>query len=637
MDKIYPLLILLIGLIVKGLPAFAQSSFDTLELGTVEVYGVPLQKYNVGTSVFQSDSLQKSKIGYSNLNDYLLQHTGIYLKESGNNGLSSISMRGGNSNHTAVLWNGININSITLGASDFNQIPLFLIEDIAVQFGGGSANFGTGSIGGSIVLSSDKILSQDINQKIGLYTSYGSYNHLFTGFKYQQKFGKWSNSTKLYFKRSDNDFPFMNLYGEKEYQNNAGFQDQGILQEISYQISSTQEISAHLWHQKHFREIQPLMGNNQQELKDESLDSNFLRTIIQYKQLFKKGQLHASSGFVRDYTSYKGDPTSTLRSENNIQADFDLNNWLSIKGGIHYQYLYSDNIGEETLSQEVTENRTALFTSIRGEITPRLQVAFNARQALIDQQWQPFAPSLGASWVAFQTPEIQWSWRAQLARNYRIPTFNERYWPLQGNPDIKAESGYSAETGFTLQWNRNGWQSSLSTTVFYNYVYNWIAWYPLEGNLWKAHNLQEVESKGSELQLGLKKTIQPDFSVQAGLNYSFTLATIQEGIEAQKAFIGEQLYYTPKHKQSSYLSITYKKYGLSLQQHYVGTRTTTDRTDILDDYNLFSSTLSRSFEWNKLKIHTSIQVNNILNTAYFNTKYMAMPGRNFMGNVHFIF
>ena len=57
--------------------------------------------------------------------ELLRQNTSLYFKEQGAGMTSSVSFRGTNASQTAVLWNGININSQTTGQTDFNNVGLW--------------------------------------------------------------------------------------------------------------------------------------------------------------------------------------------------------------------------------------------------------------------------------------------------------------------------------------------------------------------------------------------------------------------------------------------------------------------------------------------------------------------------------
>src|SRR6187402_1862581 len=123
----------------------AQS--DTTYLREVRVYGLPVTSHAVGAKIDQLDAG-----GLGNLSDKLSSDVPLYLKSYGNNQLSTISIRGTTASQTAVLWNGININSPTLGQSDLALLPLYLFDQLSVRYGGSSALYGSDAIGGSILL-----------------------------------------------------------------------------------------------------------------------------------------------------------------------------------------------------------------------------------------------------------------------------------------------------------------------------------------------------------------------------------------------------------------------------------------------------------------------------------------------------
>src|SRR4051812_33013156 len=102
---------------------YAQQT-DTVKtayLQEVSIYGMPVTRYATGTKVDHIDAT-----GTSLLNNALSQSSSIYFKNYGNDQLSTIAFRGTSSSHTAVLWNGMNISSPTLGQTDFSLLPSFL-------------------------------------------------------------------------------------------------------------------------------------------------------------------------------------------------------------------------------------------------------------------------------------------------------------------------------------------------------------------------------------------------------------------------------------------------------------------------------------------------------------------------------
>ena len=123
-------------------------------LKTVTVYGLPEEKYLAGSSLVVLDSSLKSNERSRHLGEVLSMQLPIYFRNYGNGMLSSISMRGTSPQHTAVLWNGLNINSFSLGQADFSILPVAAFDEVKIHEGAGSARFGSGAFGGTVLLNS---------------------------------------------------------------------------------------------------------------------------------------------------------------------------------------------------------------------------------------------------------------------------------------------------------------------------------------------------------------------------------------------------------------------------------------------------------------------------------------------------
>jgi hypothetical protein len=82
----------------------------------------------------------------------VLGGAGVFFKQYGVAGSSTISRRGADANQTQVNWNGLPVNNAMLGMTDFNTLlnwgntEMFLVE------GGNSASVGSGSMGGTLFL-----------------------------------------------------------------------------------------------------------------------------------------------------------------------------------------------------------------------------------------------------------------------------------------------------------------------------------------------------------------------------------------------------------------------------------------------------------------------------------------------------
>ena len=180
----------------------AAQELDTLKLDEVEVYGSSISKYSSGARVIK---LSNNHTG--TLNQQIGDELPVYFKTYGSGQLSTVAFRGTSASHTAVLWNGIPVNSPTLGQTDFSLWPSFLLDDIAVQFGNSASLYGTGDIGGSVLLESSKPVLEGrydltVLSQVG---SFGQYtNGISTSYGNSNLLGK----TKIFHHYLENNFTY---------------------------------------------------------------------------------------------------------------------------------------------------------------------------------------------------------------------------------------------------------------------------------------------------------------------------------------------------------------------------------------------------------------------------------------------
>ena len=324
-----------------GFEALAQ--MKTVELDEVTIEALPFEKFIPGSKIKKSDSLQMEILGQGTLSDYMQQNTTVYIKEQGNKMLASVSFRGTGSSHTGVFWHGINLNSLTLGNSDFNGIPLFLFDGITVQYGGASSLHGSDAIGGSIHLSSNPGWTDGV--KLQARQDFGSFGNVFSGIKLDLGNGKWESRTRIFNRLLRNNFNYNitdRLGNSFEIeQENAKVHNYALLQEFNRKISNKGYLSLKGWMGRNFHQIQPLMVTSPEEDQtgDEIQDKN-LRLIGEYKHFFEKGILHTGVGYVWDYQLFnETDVIETRRLSANLNYEWSLSDKTIIKAGGKTEYI----------------------------------------------------------------------------------------------------------------------------------------------------------------------------------------------------------------------------------------------------------------------------------------------------------
>src|SRR5690606_31042650 len=178
--------------------------------------------YTTNVTILKDSVLRQNQASLTNLLNY---NSTVYFKENGLGMVSSPSFRGTTASQTAVLWNGININSQTTGQTDFNTINIRGYNKIEIKPGGSSVSDGSGAIGGTINLVNQ--LEYNSGFKNEIFANYGEFNTY--GLDYRTKYSSKNLSLMLGVARngSDNDYPYpgtdrKNINGQ--YQNtNASF------------------------------------------------------------------------------------------------------------------------------------------------------------------------------------------------------------------------------------------------------------------------------------------------------------------------------------------------------------------------------------------------------------------------------
>ena len=128
-------------------PAPSSEAAATPDVDTVD--GIPVDQVGSAVSVVTRADLDRQQIRHAA--DALRSLPGVSVSQQGTPGnVTNIRIRGGESKHTLVLIDGVEVNSPTDGAFDFSNIGAEDIERIEVLRGPQSGLYGGGAIGGVI-------------------------------------------------------------------------------------------------------------------------------------------------------------------------------------------------------------------------------------------------------------------------------------------------------------------------------------------------------------------------------------------------------------------------------------------------------------------------------------------------------
>lgn len=641
MQKHYVLFCVAIALLMQNVTA--QSLDSLFQGGEIQIV-VKREKFLVGSKAETIDSLKLENVSGESLVEVISHSLPIYIKQDAG-GLSTIHFRGTSPDHTAILFDGININSLTLGHSNLSHIPAFLFDNIEVQFGSSSSLYGTDAIGGSIHLNNKPKWNKGFN--LGLQQDVGSFGSYFTGIKTDFSNRKVSYSLKVFRFSKKNNFPFLNTK-VSDFEKGGFFEDEmlntailnyGLLQELNFKITDNLFSYIKLWYADNWHQVQPNISTNYHGGVFNDIQNKNLRLVSGLKYYKEHHKLTANLGYVYDYQLYN----EAIIASHSFLANLDYYHSKFLKGdlnvGFNYQHIKPEVHAYDT---NLKEDRIDLFASYKKNITKHLTSSLNIRESIVIDYESQFTPSIGFNYALIHTIKNKLDCKLSGSRSYKIPTFNDRFWrqngELLGNPGLLPENGMNYELSGKYKHISKTTILELGLTGFFLDVDNWIQWAPDGAGIWRPKNMDRVHSKG--LELSLKHSIRfSRLKIRSGFNYTFNKVILVEDYNNPKSDkIGKQLIYSPKHLGIGHLSIEFKKWTLLTEAFYTGSRIYAHQKkedDILEGYFLFNASIGKLIQVKSHLCSINFKVNNILNKAYQNQFLYAMPGINFAVSIKY--
>lgn len=618
-----PLFVLLAGTQVRG-----QQTLDSIALHNVVIVAPRLSDFASGLKTQAIDSATMARYRSADLGTLLEMESPIFIKSYGLGSLATTSFRGGSANHTAVLWNGFNIGSPMNGQIDLSLVPVGIADEVSIQYGGASALWGSGAVGGSVLLNSTPVFDSGLTVDAG--ASFGSFGDRRQHIHFVRSTSKWISSISLFNTAARNDFLYSNpeLLGTPEQrQRNAELAQYGLLAENHLRINQRQRLSLRFWYQNSDRNIPAMLVQANSSAKQ--LDQSY-RATAEWQRLGTKVNSYVRAAYFDERLQWYGTSTDSAANSRSRTLIAEAEMRIRIASGQRINIGLNNTFAEarsDGFPERQQQNRTALFASYRiNTANERSNTTLSLQQEMVAQELVPFTWSLGSEY------ELR-KWltaKANVARVYRIPTFNDLYWTPGGNPDLLPESGYSGEAGLVAKGQlRPGVKATAEGTFFQRTMDNWIIWLPA-GAYWSPQNIMNVWSRGVELRGELAWRIGGATMKLAAMT-NYVVSTNQTAKTVNDASVDKQLIYVPIYSGHGKLSVRYKGLLATSGVNYTGYRyTSTDNREYLDPYVLVNASVSyRMSAGKKYVADLMLQGFNLFDADYQVMLGRPMPLRNF--------
>lgn len=110
------------------------------------------QTFTAGQETKALDSTLLGLYSSRSLRDLLMEQSPVFVKSFGVNSMATLSFRGASAAQSAVRWNGVPVLNPTLGVTDISVLQTGLFDEVGLQYGSSAALFGSGNVGGALIL-----------------------------------------------------------------------------------------------------------------------------------------------------------------------------------------------------------------------------------------------------------------------------------------------------------------------------------------------------------------------------------------------------------------------------------------------------------------------------------------------------
>lgn len=611
--------------------SLAQTITDTLTEVKILELKLPSQDervnhFSTGQKIRTIDSTTLEQYKMQSVANLLSQQTPVFIKSYGLNGLATLNIRGSSAAQSQVFWNGVPINNAALGMADISLLPVSMINKLHLIYGSSAALWGSGNIGGALLLEAD---APSFGEKNAYETALGtgSFGQYQGGGKVQFSKKKFYSGTNIFTQAARNDFKYEIDSGKHIKTTNAQLRGMALQQQIAYKPNENNLFRIIGWYQNYYREIPAALfeAYSEKVRKDESL-----RLMGEWNMKSFSGNLYAKAAFLKEKMRFDDD-TIKLNTKNITYQGFVETGWKRRLSDRHQiliftplQYSWMDI---DTQSHGQQKYAIAISYSYN-DLKERFKASANLRDEIING-FNILLPGISASYALAKIFLV----RANMQRTFRAPTLNELYFRPGGNENLKPEQGWSGDVGYRLEWKHDGLSLLHDVSGFSRIIDNWIIW--MGGTIWTPHNVASVHSSGFETENFLSLRVCK-WKFHLGLNTSYVAATTLSSHLPNDGSIGKQIPYTPKFSGQINVGFSFKSLYINYNHTYTGIRyVNVDETGKLDAYQTGNVQLSYLLKIQSRPIYLSGQVQNIFNASYQVVNARPMPGVNWLFGMRF--
>ncbi|WP_313642916.1 TonB-dependent vitamin B12 receptor [Stenotrophomonas sp.] len=471
--------------------ATAQNAPTELDDITVTATRTPISIENSVVPVQVIDHAQIDRSQATTLQDLLRGRAGLDFTNQGGIGkITSLFLRGTNSNQVLVLVDGVRIGSATNGMATLQDLPIDQIERVEIVRGPRSSLYGSEAIGGVIQIFT-RTAGQGLQQNLAITAGSNNLRQVGAGFSNRGERG-WISAQGGY-----QDTDGINAcrgtaagWGAGCYADEPdrdGYRNTSINVRGGYALSETLNLEGHVLNSASRNEYDgSIFGGNEADNRQQVygaklawLPSDSLRLTAQVGRNVDQADAYFAANGSRTFAS----TFDTRRDTAAVQGDIALAEGQQLSVGADWQ---NEQITSSTNFDVRERDNTGVFAEYQGQFGAHSLQA-SVRNDDNEQFGNHTTGSLGYGFAFGNGLRLT----ASAGTGFKAPTFNDLYYPGFSNPLLQPEESKSLNLGIaqyadTWNWTFNAYETRIDQLIGYDSSFALV-------------NVAEARIRGAEL------------------------------------------------------------------------------------------------------------------------------------------
>lgn len=637
----------------------ATEPTDTLtrKLSVVTVTGRRPQQEIIPAQVLSGEELRR--LNSNSIADALRYFSGVQVKDYGGvGGIKTVNIRSMGTNHTGVVYDGVELGNAQNGQIDLGQFSLDNIEALSLYNGQKSEILQPAKDFGS----AGTIYMRTRTPRFDEHETYhargtvrtGSFDLLNPSALFELKLterlnvslsAEWVNSSGKYKFR----YRRVNPAGELAYDTTAVRQN-GDINATRIELNLNGSLRTGNWSFKAYnynseRGVPGAIVNNVWRRGERIWDTN---SFVQgrFTGYYGKFTTLANAKYAFYRTHYVNNDDKQVKIDNLYRQrefyissanEYEITRWWKVSAS--YDFVWN-TLDADMYGFAKPDRYSSYLSAATALSLERFKLQASALGTFIHDRLQGqqspgdknvFTPAVYASVNPLRNSDF--TVRAFYKRSFRMPTFNDLYYADMGNSQLDPERVTQYNLGLVYDHSGHGLLAAarLSADVYYNKVKDKIVAYPKGQQFrWTMLNLGLVDIRGVDVS-GLI-SLSPVRDLLLTLRGQYTFQRAIDITSPADNYYRDQIPYIPRHSGAAVFNATWHGWGLNYSWIYVGERYNQQeniRYNYTQPWYTSDVSVSKDFTLGRWSLRVLAEINNLLSQDYDVIINYPMPKRNY--------